>query len=312
MSSPLVSVLIPVFNGKRYLAECLDSVLAQDLQDFEILIADDGSTDGSPALIEDYARREPRIRWWRNTGNLGIGGNFNACLREARGEFVKYVLQDDKLLRPEALRRMVEVIRTDDAVTLTVTASHLIDAQSRLVEVRKPFRRSGVRDGRGVIVRCLEANANVIGEPSLALFRRNMSSRGFDEGLKQLLDLEMWYHLLEQGSFGYVAEPLCAFRQHPAQLSAANQRTSALDDENLALLERYLREPWMKQAITRQAVFTSLYYLRKRSGLRAAAMREDIAGRFGARSYPLYWIKHKVTRPFRNLSRWLARRGLRL
>ncbi len=98
-SQPKVSVLVPVYNGEKYLAECLDSVLAQDFANMEILIADDGSTDGSRELIRHYAEKDSRIRWWRNPANLGLAGNFNACLRAARNDYIKYVLQDDVCFR---------------------------------------------------------------------------------------------------------------------------------------------------------------------------------------------------------------------
>jgi glycosyltransferase involved in cell wall biosynthesis len=310
MSAPLVSVLIPVFNGEPFLAECFESILAQDFGDYEVLVSDDGSTDGSATVIERYAQRDSRVRWWRNPRNLGIGGNFNAPLKAARGEYVKYVLQDDKLSDPSALRRMVAALERDSSVSLVVSAAHLIDAQSRLIRVRNPFGRSGVREGKRVIVQCLEENANLIGEPSLALFRRSQAARGFDEGLRQLLDLEMWFHLLEQGRFAYLAEPLCAFRQHPAQQTEVNRRTGASAEEDLILKERYYVKPWMKTVATPQAIFTQVYYLRRRPGERAATVCAEMAKALGRRRYVLCWLRHKVTRPFRNLKAWLQKKQI--
>jgi len=307
MSAPLVSVLIPVFNGEPFLAECMESVLAQDFGDYEVLVSEDGSTDGSVKVIEHYAQRNARIRWWRNPQNLGIGGNFNAPLKAARGEYIKYVLQDDKLLDSTTLRRMVAILQDDPSVSLVASAARLIDAQSRLIRVRNSFGRSGVWDGKRVIVRCLEENANLIGEPSLVLFRKNQAQRGFDEGMKQLLDLEMWFHLLEQGRFGYVAEPLCAFRQHAAQQTEVNLRTGASAEEDLILKERYYVKPWMKTAATPQAIFTQVYYLRRRPGERAAAVSAEMYKTLGRRRYAFCWLRHKVTRPFYNLRSWLRK-----
>lgn len=308
MHAPAVSVLVPVFNGQPFLAECLDSVLAQDFPNFELLISDDGSTDDSPALIERFARRDPRVRWWRNPRNLGIGGNFNAPLRAARAEYIKYVLQDDKLLDPSALRRLVAALESDPSVSLVVSAAQLIDGQSRPLRVRKPFGHSGVWEGKPVVVRCLEENANLIGEPSLALFRKSQAARGFDEDLRQLLDLEMWFHLLEQGRLAYIAEPLCAFRQHPGQQTEVNRRTGASAEEDLILMERYYARPWMKQVATPQAIFTQAYYLRRRPGPRAAAVCAEMARGLGRRRYALCWLRHKLSRPFQNLKRWLRKR----
>ncbi len=310
MGVPLVSVLIPVFNGEAFLAECLESVLAQDFGDYEVVISDDGSTDNSAALIQRYAQGNAHIRWWRNPRNLGIGANFNACLKSARGTFLKYVLQDDKLLSPSALRRMVAVLEQDPSVSLVVSASQLIDAQSGLIQVRDDFGRPVVREGKQVIVQCFEENKNLIGEPSLALFRKSQAARGFDEQLRQLLDMEMWFHLLEQGRFAYIAEPLCAFRQHPAQQSEVIWRSGASANEDLVLLQRYCSRPWMKDVMTPQARFTQIYYLRGRPGEMAAAVRAELAGMMDRRTYARYWLKHKVTQPFKNLKRSLQKRRL--
>jgi glycosyltransferase involved in cell wall biosynthesis len=308
MRTPLVSVLIPVYNGEPFLAECIESVLAQDFADYELLISDDGSTDGSARVIQRYAERDGRIRWWRNPHNLGIGGNFNACLKAARGEYVKYVLQDDKLLDPSVVRRMVATLEGDSTVSLVVLASQRIDADSKLIHTRDRFGRSGVWEGKEVIAKCLGENANLIGEPSLALFRRAQAARGFDEGLRQLLDLELWFHLLEQGRFAYIAEPLCAFREHAAQQSEVNWRIGVSAEEGVTLIERYYFKPWMKDFITPQAIFTQVYYLRKRRKEHPAAVAAAMAQDLSRSTYVFCWMRHKLTRPFCILRLWLEKR----
>ena len=198
------------------MAECLESILAQDFADMEILIADDASTDGSAALVERYAARDSRIRWWKNPNNLGLARNFNCCLRAAKGEYIKYVLQDDKLVSPLAIRRMAEELDNHPEVSLVSSMSQVLDESSRVIELRNCFE-PGVMEGRQVIVRCLERLSNLIGEPSVVMFRREQAARGYNEQLRHWLDLDLWFHLLEQGRFAYVAEPLCAFRRHAAQ-----------------------------------------------------------------------------------------------
>ena len=310
MREPLVSILVPVFNGARFLSECLESILAQDFTDYEALISDDGSTDGSGEIIERFAQRDARIRRWRNPRTLGIGGNFNACLHAARGEFVKYVLQDDLLLDPAAVRRQLTLLQADPSASLAVSAAQLIDAQSRPVRVRGPFRRSGVYDGQAILVKCLEENANLIGEPSLAMFRRRQGARGYDEGLKQLLDLELWFYLLEQGRLAYIAEPLCAFRQHPNQQTEVNRQTRAAAGEYLALVERYAFKPWMRRAATLRMRGAVIYYLRKKHGEPGARLADRLAREISPSGRAAGWFLHKTTVPFRNLGRWLRKRGL--
>jgi glycosyltransferase involved in cell wall biosynthesis len=128
-----VSVLVPVFNSETFLVECLESVLAQDFEDMEILIADDASTDGSAALVECYAARDARIRWWKNPRNLGLARNFNCCLQAARGDYIKYVLQDDKLISPLAIQSMAGMLDHHPEVSLVSSMSQVLDEGSRVI-----------------------------------------------------------------------------------------------------------------------------------------------------------------------------------
>jgi glycosyltransferase involved in cell wall biosynthesis len=307
MHEPRLSVLIPVFNGEAYLAECLDSILAQDFSDWEVIAIDDCSTDGSPAILQRYAERDQRIHWQRNPANRGIGGNFNACLEAARSQNVKYLLQDDKLLDPSALRRLLAVLEKDPAVSLVVSAANLIDEGSKVIEFRDFFQKSGVQEGKPVIVRCLNENQNLIGEPSLAMFRKSQAARGFDVRFHQLLDLEMWFHLLEQGRFAYLAEPLCAFRVHPAQQTEVNRRSGVSEGEPLKLAALYYGRPWIAGVVRPMPLFRRLYGLKKQYGTEAAPLISAMSHALGPTRYAACWIAYKLSRPFQHLWRWVRK-----
>ncbi len=119
-TSPVVSVLIPVYNGARYLAATIESVLSQTFGDFELVISDDASSDDSLAIIRSF--NDPRIRLVTNTRNLGFGGNWNRVLGEARGEFIKLLPQDD-LLHPECLARQLDALRGRPATQVALVFS---------------------------------------------------------------------------------------------------------------------------------------------------------------------------------------------
>jgi len=305
MAKPKVSFLIPVYNGERYLAECLDSILAQDFADMEILLADDGSTDGSPALLERYAAMDRRIRWWKNPRNLGLTGNFNCCLAAARGEYVKFVLQDDKLVSPAAVRRMVELLDADAGIALVASAAQLLDDESCVTEIRDTFK-SGTRPGLQTIHDYLKhAVINHIGEPSVVMFRRAVAGRGFDPRYRQLVDLEMWIHLLAEHRFAYLSEPLCAFRQHSAQQTAVNRRRIAPGTEELMLLADCRRQRWFPQITTRGLLFANIHkygHLPNASGqqLMAVFKRE-----LGPGWHVFFWTQRKLINPLHKLARWL-------
>lgn len=310
-SSPKISVLIPVYNSERYLAECLDSILAQDFHDFEILIADDGSTDNSLELIKSYAAKDARIRWWQNPRNLGLTRNHNACLQEARGEFIKFLHQDDKFLQPSVLSRMAAVLEQDATVTLVATSSHIIDEHGRVLTERNYFQPTGARDGKNVIVQCLEANKNLIGEPTVVMFRKSHAARGFDERYRQILDLEFWFHLLEQGRFYFLSELLVAYRLHPQQATKANLRTGASAEDHLLMFLDYHRKPWLAEHATRRMWFKQIYYLRKIYGARAKTPTAEAMAALNPFWYSIYWLEHKVTGPLKKIRERRRRKPLK-
>ncbi len=306
---PLVSVLVPVYNGAKYLAACLDSILAQDFADMEILIADDGSDDGSLELIQRYAEKDLRIRWWRNPANLGLAGNFNCCLRAARGRYIKYVLQDDLLLNPVAIWKMVGILDIHPTVALAGSASYLLDAQSNRVQFRNSFQRSGVIDGKAAILHCLAHKGNYIGEPTVVMFRREQAACGYDERYRHFVDLDFWYRLLERGRFAYLAEPLCGFRQHAEQKSAVNCRSGVDKQEELMMAQYWLCRPWLcKLTGGRRILFEQIRDLQKSHKERAQPfIRESIIS-LGLKLYLIYWLKYKITSPFKNLSRSIRKK----
>ncbi|NGM17318.1 glycosyltransferase [Eggerthellaceae bacterium zg-893] len=116
-SAPSVSLLVPVYNVERYLAECLDSVVAQTFGDFEVVCVNDGSTDGSRDIIERYLA-DPRFRVI-DKANSGYGASMNRGLREARGKYVA-ILESDDFMEPGALERLVGV--AEDAGAQVVKA----------------------------------------------------------------------------------------------------------------------------------------------------------------------------------------------
>ena len=299
---PLVSVLIPVYNGERHLAECLESVLAQDFNDVEILIADDGSSDGSQKIIEQFAARDPRLRWWKNRRNLGQTQNHNLCLQEARGQFIKFVHQDDKLLSASAIRKLVSALAEHPEATLAASASDVMDDHARL-KCHRDFFKAGVWDGRQIIQTGLEALANSIGEPTVVMFRKAQAGRGFLDDYKQLWDLEMWYHLLEQGNFVYLAEPLCAFRQHAAQQTNINARNGIGQNEFWLLLETYYAKLWLRALVTQRMLINHARFLKRnrpKPGRRAELLLAEIKSQIQPASYPIYWFerkwRHQVTK----------------
>ncbi|MGZ5020873.1 MAG: glycosyltransferase, partial [Chthoniobacterales bacterium] len=212
----------------------------------EVIICDDCSTDDSFAIAQRYAERDIRIRATQNARNLGMVKNRNAGLALARGEFVKTLHADDFLCSPEALSKMVAALESNRAVSLVASARRIVDEKSMPRETWSCFEQNRPIAGTTVINRCLFEQRNLIGGPSAVMFRRTLASRGFSEAFFVMADLEMWFHLLEQGCFSYIGEPLSAFRKHSRQQTEKDRSALAPALENRELLRLYLDKPYVR------------------------------------------------------------------
>src|SRR5579875_956335 len=106
---PHVSIGVPVYNGERYLAQALDSILAQTFSDYEIIISDNGSTDATPDICRMYAAQDPRIKFHRHDHNRGSAWNYNRVFELSSGTYFGWLSHDD-VYDPRFLERCVEVL----------------------------------------------------------------------------------------------------------------------------------------------------------------------------------------------------------
>jgi len=123
---PTVSIGLPVYNGERYVARAIESVLAQDFPDFELIICDNDSGDATIAICGSYAKQDSRIQLHRNSRNIGLAGNFNRTFALARGIYFKWVAHDD-WHAPTSLRLTVEKMEQHPEAVLCATGVSLID-----------------------------------------------------------------------------------------------------------------------------------------------------------------------------------------
>ena len=125
-SEPLVSIGLPVYNGERFLAQALDSLLGQTLGDLELIISDNASTDRTPEICADYAVRDARIRYTRQESNRGAMWNFNFVALQARGQYFKWASAND-FCDPWLLEKCVDVLRGDPGAVLCHGRTCIVD-----------------------------------------------------------------------------------------------------------------------------------------------------------------------------------------
>ncbi len=132
-STPSVSIGVPVYNGDRYLATALDSLLAQTFEDYEIVISDNASTDDTSEICRDYASRDGRIRYLRNEVNRGGAFNFSRVVGETKGRYFRWAAHDD-LLAPTCIERCVDVLDNAPAqVCMVFPRTEIIDSEGAFV-----------------------------------------------------------------------------------------------------------------------------------------------------------------------------------
>ena len=146
-----MTIGLPVFNAEEYLAQALESILAQTYQDFEIIISDNASTDNTPQICREYASRDNRIRYYRNRRNLGLSANFNRVFQLSSSKYFKWAAYDD-IHAPDFLEKCVRILDTHPAVVLCHSKTMAVDQRGEHVgnydsELRidspKPHERFG-------------------------------------------------------------------------------------------------------------------------------------------------------------------------
>ena len=211
-----VSVVIPVHNGEKYLAQAIESVLSQTFRDFELLIVDDGSTDGSRAIMDCCARRDARIRIL-SQANRGVSAAGNLGFGEARGEWVARLDADDVFL-PDKLQRQIAFTRQNPDVRIVGTLGYFINSTGRvigLVSIDGPFTKTEFERmaGRGEPVFFVHSSTLMHRQTALAV-------GGYREQFVQAEDVDLWLRMAEKGHLLLkMPEPLLLYRLHGESLT---------------------------------------------------------------------------------------------
>jgi glycosyltransferase involved in cell wall biosynthesis len=239
------SICLPVHNGERFLSKAIESVLNQTENNFELIISDDCSTDSSPKIIADYARRDKRIRLLNNQRRFGLFANYNRCMKASSSNYLKLFAQDD-LLEKDALKESVSVLEEKQNVTLVSVARRWIDendidVSDRISEIRTStvIAPNCTVAGWQVIEKSLFPPVNFIGEPSTITIRKSSMGAGFDESFLHLGDLEYWLRILMEGDFVHLDETLCSFRVHPQSSSSTNLKGLHFASELIRLSRKW-------------------------------------------------------------------------
>lgn len=217
--APTVSVCVPTYNYGRFLTDCIESVLQQDYGDFELIITDDASTDGTASLVSRYAAEDPRVRLVENPRRLGMNGNIKHAADLARGRYIKVLCADD-WLAPGCLSRMVELMDRHPCAALGTSACIIAEEDGRASEVQFLYGRDvSVVPGDAMLERMAQGHG--FGGNSSFFIRASAYREvgGYDGSIPYAADYDLAARLCRIGDYLHTDAPLFYGRRQAAASS---------------------------------------------------------------------------------------------
>jgi glycosyltransferase involved in cell wall biosynthesis len=215
MNSPVISVILPVYNAERYVTQAIESILAQTFTDFELLITDDGSTDRSLPILQQYAAKDCRIQL-TSSSNQGVSKTRNHMLHQAKGEFIA-VMDADDIASPDRFARQIAFLREHPEVVCVGSAHAVIDHRGRFLS-HLPLPQTDAEIQQAAL-----AGHGSICHPC-AMVRRTamLAVGGYNEDLYSAHDLDLWLKLGEIGQLANLEASLLQYRIHTHSVSGRN------------------------------------------------------------------------------------------
>lgn len=228
--TPKISIILPVFNGEKYLQKCIDSVIRQKLSDFEFLIGDDCSKDASSQIIRNFA--DERMRYFGRDTNLGLFKNLNMLIKSAQSPIIRILCQDD-MLEPECLEEETSFFLKYPNIGMSFCKSYRIDQKD---EVTGKCTLGDLPDivKTELSIQCFLYHGCMPGSLSTVCVRKECFDKIglFNEEYRAAADYEMWVRICKRKDLGVIHKRLVRLRHHPEQLSRTKASTVLFIREN--------------------------------------------------------------------------------
>ncbi len=241
-SNPLVSICIPTYNGSKFIKETLDSAISQTYNNLEIVITDDCSTDNTIEICYEYAKKDSRIKVYKNKKNIGLVGNWKECLAKSNSNWIKFLFQDD-LISPNCVEVMIDtaiknkvnfVICDRTYIFEEGVDDHAIKFYKNLPKTGKLFneeRPYTPKETSKIIAN--HVFRNCIGEPPTLLLNKNFySEKDFPDNYFQLIDYIFVLNKILKYDFVFVNEKFVKFRVHNNSESKRNNTVNPSNKES--------------------------------------------------------------------------------
>ena len=212
-----ISIILPVYNGKKYIEQSVNSLLEQQFSDFELLIVDDCSTDGCWEYLQGL--KDDRISLYRNEKNSGLFYNLNFLVKRSNSPIIKIWSQDD-VMYPDCIKDVVDFHQQHPEISFSYTDRDYIDASGAIIEIKQyDTTPEIVSPELHTKIACI--TGSIAGNISnVAINKKVLDEVGlFNESMKISGDFEMWVRLAKNYSVGFIKKRLVQLRNHNEQLS---------------------------------------------------------------------------------------------
>lgn len=214
--SNLVSVITPAFNREKYIKETVDSVLAQEGVDFEYIVVDDGSTDGTYEILKEYSEQgKIQLVSHPERQNRGQSASLNIGLSLAKGNFIA-ILDSDDLFKPGKLKKQVQFLESNPDVGLVYGNGDAVDEEGNYIYTIHPAEHIETNDPNRVLLDCYFLL------PQNSLVRREIYEKvgRFDEGYRAAQDHDMLVRIAEVSKLAYIQDNFFSYRRHNDSISS--------------------------------------------------------------------------------------------
>jgi glycosyltransferase involved in cell wall biosynthesis len=260
MTNTLVSICIPVYNGEKYLKECLNSAISQTYSNIEIIIVEDKSTDNTLHIIQQFAAKDSRIKIFINEINLGLVGNWNHCIELANGEWVKFLFQDDYI----AINMIEKMMGHASPKNKFIVCNREFIFDDEVSKETRNLYSYSINIDLSKIFKLTESTflspkiisqmlpiwrwSNFIGEPTVAFFHKSITNKigYFNQALAQICDLEYWLRISTNYGMLYMPESLARFRVHNQSTSTVNRKSKRELVDSIIILYEFCYGKYFK------------------------------------------------------------------
>ena len=255
---PRITIAIPTYNRAAWLHGCVASALSQTYPNFEVLVSDNASTDETPDVLKSFD--DPRLRVVRQASNIGLMPNWNACIAEARGDYIVFVPDDDRI-SPWMLARCVDLLTQDPQLVMVVALNdlHLTEENRTLPPARSRTLATGIHDGSAILLEYLKGELSV--QLCTLMMRTDLLRKdgGFASDWPYGGDTAAWGCTLMTGRAGLVNESCGTFAWHDESASSRYSIDDRLDSGRKFVAaideaaDRHVADPKLRAQIKRQA-----------------------------------------------------------